>query len=152
MSTKSRHVEPSSRQGNLHARRPGRARNVVAWCLAALLALAIVTAGIPKVAGDAVMVQLFADIGAGQWLRLAVGALEIAGGVGLMVPRLRSWAALGLLLLLIGATFTNVVLLHVNTLFSVLYAVLALAVLLLRRHELADVARPLARPALRPRG
>ena len=34
-----------------------------------------------KLAGDPVMVDMFADIGAGQWLRYLVGALEVAGGL-----------------------------------------------------------------------
>jgi hypothetical protein len=34
------------------------------------------------------MADLFADIGAGQWFRYAVGGPEVAGGVGLLVPRL----------------------------------------------------------------
>lgn len=109
---------------------------IVAWVLQILLALAMVGAGAAKLSGQPAMIQLFEDIGAGQWLRFMVGALEVAGGIGLLVPRLRVWAALGLLLLLVGATLTNLVVLQINTAASVLYAVAALAILLLRRHEL----------------
>lgn len=114
-----------------------RAANVTAWVLQVLLGLAMMAAGAAKVAGQSAMVQLFAEIGAGQWMRYIVGALEPAGGIGLLVPRLRAWAALGLLLLLVGATFTNLVVLQTNTLLFVVYALVALAVLLLRRRELS---------------
>ena len=40
--------------------------------------------------------------------RHVVGALEIAGAVGLLVPRLSGLAALGLVGLMVGATLTNV--------------------------------------------
>jgi uncharacterized membrane protein YphA (DoxX/SURF4 family) len=53
------------------------------------------------------LVDMFADIGAGQWLRYLVGALEVAGAAGLLVPRLSGLAALGLAGLMVGATITN---------------------------------------------
>jgi uncharacterized membrane protein YphA (DoxX/SURF4 family) len=115
---------------------PGRLAAVAAWVLAVLLALAMAGAGLAKLGGDAAMVEMFDDIGAGQWMRWMVGGLELAGAVGLLVPRLRAWAALGLVLLLAGATVTNIAVLHANTAASVAFAALALAVLVLRRGEL----------------
>jgi putative oxidoreductase len=53
------------------------------------------------------MVEMFATIGVGQWFRYAVGALEIAGAVGVLVPRLSGQAALGLACLMVGAILTN---------------------------------------------
>jgi uncharacterized membrane protein len=94
-----------------------------------------------KLSGDPAMVEMFDDIGAGQWLRIAVGLLEVAGGVGLLIPRVRALAALGLLVLLIGATVTNVVVLETNPLASAILACVALAILLLRRQELVAVTR-----------
>ena len=81
----------------LHARnsRPGstsRVVTVIAWVLQVGLAFFIGSAGLIKLAGDAAMVTMFADIGAGQWLRSAVGALEVAGAIGLLIPRLRALA------------------------------------------------------------
>ena len=40
--------------------------------------------------------------------RYAVGLVELAGGVGLLIPRLCGLAALGVTALLVGATVTNV--------------------------------------------
>ena len=71
-----------------------------------MLAAIIAGGGIWKLAGDPVMVDMFADIGAGQWLRYLVGALEVAGGVGLD-PGLAGLASLGLAALLTGAVITD---------------------------------------------
>jgi len=49
----------------------------------------------------------FAAEGAGQWLRYLVGSLEVAGAVGLMVPRLSGLAALWVAGLMVGATTSN---------------------------------------------
>lgn len=56
---------------------------------------------------DAGMVPKFDEIGLGQWLRYVTGVLEIAGGIGLLVPMLCGLAALGLSLVLLGATLTE---------------------------------------------
>jgi uncharacterized membrane protein len=86
---------------------PARASNVTLWVLQAVLAFQFAGGGLLKLTGSPELVDLFATIGAGQWLRYVVGALEVAGAVGLLVPRLSGLAALGLAALLVGATATN---------------------------------------------
>jgi putative oxidoreductase len=89
-----------------------RPRNVALWVLQALLAVQFAAGGLAKLAGAPELVDLFASIGAGQWLRYLVGALEVAGAVGLLVPRLTRLAALGLATLMVGATATNLFIIH----------------------------------------
>jgi putative oxidoreductase len=86
--------------------------NVALWVLQAGLALPFAAGGLAKLAGAPELVELFASIGAGQWLRYVVGALEVAGAVGLLVPRLSRLAALGLAALMLGATVTNLFVIH----------------------------------------
>ena len=81
---------------------------VALWVAQAVLALQLASGGVLKLTGDAAMVDLFTDIGAGQWFRYAVGLIELAGAVGLLIPRLCGLAALGVTALLVGATVTNV--------------------------------------------
>jgi hypothetical protein len=76
----------------------------------AVLALQLAFGGVLKLIGDAAMVDLFTDIGAGQWFRSAVGLVELAGAVGLLIPRLCGLAAIGVTALLVGAIVTNVAL------------------------------------------
>jgi uncharacterized membrane protein YphA (DoxX/SURF4 family) len=84
-----------------------RATNVALWSLQAVLAFQFAGGGLLKLTGSPEMVELFAAVGAGQWLRYMVGTLEVAGAVGLLVPRLSGLAALGLAGLMVGATATN---------------------------------------------
>lgn len=83
------------------------ALTVATWVGRALLALVFLGAGASKLAGDPTMVGMFDQIGSGQWLRYLVGALEVAGAVGVLVPRLSALAATGLTLLMAGAVVTN---------------------------------------------
>ena len=82
-----------------------RPATVALWTLQILLGLMfIIGSGAPKLLGEAYAVQIFADLGTGQWLRYVVGVLEVAGGIGLLVPRLAGLAASCLVALMVGAT------------------------------------------------
>src|SRR5215216_5428738 len=97
----------------------GRALNIALWTLQVLLAFQFAMAGLAKVFGDPAMVNMFATIGVGQWFRYLVGALEIAGAVGVLVPRLSGLAALGLVCLMAGATLTNLFVLGASPLLPI---------------------------------
>jgi putative oxidoreductase len=97
---------------SLTAPAPGRARTITLWVVQVLMALMFVFASaIPKLVGERTAVESFTEIGAGQWFRYLVGVLELAGGIGLLIPRLSGLAALGLLGVMVGATFTQLFLL-----------------------------------------
>lgn len=88
--------------------KPGRAFNIALWSLQGLLAVFFAAASAtPKLLGLYGTVEDFALLGAGDWFRIFVGALELAGGIGLLVPRLSGLAAAGLGLLMVGAAYTN---------------------------------------------
>ena len=69
---------------------------VLAWALTVPLLIVFVMSGAAKLAGASAMVQTFATIGLGQWLRYVTGVLEVSGGVGLLIPPYRFLAALQL--------------------------------------------------------
>jgi putative oxidoreductase len=71
------------------------------------------------------MEQMFANIGIGLWFRYLVGALEIAGAVGVLLPRLSGLAALGLLCLMAGAILTNVLVLGTSPLLPIVLMVVS---------------------------
>jgi putative oxidoreductase len=91
--------------------KPSRVRTITAWVAQVLLAAFFVFAATPKLMGDPMAVQSFETIGFGQWFRYLTGACELAGGIGLLIPRLAGPAALGLVGVMIGATLTNLFLL-----------------------------------------
>ena len=80
---------------------------IAVWVVCVLLALEYAFAGIPKVMGQEQAVQGFHQAGYSDGFRLFIGSAELAGAVGLLVPRLRFWAAVGLMLVMIGAVVTH---------------------------------------------
>jgi putative oxidoreductase len=119
---------------------PSRARAVTAglWTLQVLLALAFAAgSGLPKLVGESYAVQIFDDLGTGQWLRIVVGLLEIAGGIGLLVPRLAGLAATCLIALMVGATAAQLFFLNEGYWFTpVIFGVLLAVVAWMRRTEI----------------
>ncbi|GAB3414250.1 DoxX family protein [Flindersiella endophytica] len=118
---------------------------VARWVLQAALASQFVGAGVMKLSGDPAMVAMFAEIGAGQWLRYLVGGLELAGAIGLLVPRLCGVAALGLIGLMAGAVLTNLVVLGESPVLPLAFGCVAGLVAWLRRTEVRELARKAVR-------
>ncbi|MEM6292476.1 MAG: DoxX family protein [Myxococcota bacterium] len=73
-----------------------------------LLAVAFVMAGGAKLAGAEPLAEQFAAFGLPAWSMTVVGALEVAGAVGLWVPALSRLAAGCLAALMVGAVGAHV--------------------------------------------
>lgn len=126
---------------------PSRPRALTAglWTLQVLLALAFVGgSGLPKLVGESYAVQIFDDLGTGQWLRIVVGLCEVAGGIGLLVPRLAGLAATCLVALMVGATGAQLFFLDAGYWYTpVIVGVLLVVIAWVRR---AETAALLTRP------
>ena len=116
------------------ARRSRRARaaRIGLGAVRVLLSAQFAAGGVLKLIANPQMVTMFDDIGAGQGLRLLVGVCEVAGAIGLLVPRLVRLAAIGLAALMVGAAVTNVVALHTSPVLPLLLLALALLVAVTR--------------------
>ena len=81
------------------------------WALAILLAVVFVRAGISKLAGPSASgwAGRLAQWGYPPYARYVIGALEILGGLGVLIPRFRRGAAPILVALMIGALCTHAV-------------------------------------------
>ena len=81
-------------------------RNVyVDWALRAGIALAFVIFGLEKFPSspESMWPEMFRQIGVGQWFRYFTGAVEVLGGVLVLVPRTVSWGLAVLCCTMAGA-------------------------------------------------
>jgi putative oxidoreductase len=110
------------------------------WVRIAELALGMlfVIAGLVKLSGMALMVELFARLGFGQWLRYATALVEIAGGVLLIAGHMEYLAALALAVIMVGATAASVIVFDRSPIPPAL-TLIALVVLAWKRHPSHDV-------------
>ncbi len=84
-----------------------RVRGVFAWVLVILLGLMFLVAGLGKLIGGEAAVEAFAAWGYAAWFATVIGVLEMAGGLGLLIPRTARYAILGLSGIMLGAMYTH---------------------------------------------
>ena len=122
---------------------PGLNRTL--WALQVFLGVFfIVASAAPKLFGESNAVQSFEDMGTGTWFRYFVGLGELAGGVGLLVPRLAGLAAVGLALVMVGAAITQAFILNGGALVLTPVALFALFVFI-AWHRRTSISRILER-------
>jgi putative oxidoreductase len=110
-------------------------RRIGAWVLQGFLAAAFVAAGSAKLAGVPYMVELFDQIGLGQWFRVVTGVVEITGAIALVFPGLASIGAVWLGSTMVFAVATHVFILHTSPAPAIVLGILNALVVYLRRDE-----------------
>jgi putative oxidoreductase len=88
-------------------------------------------------------VELFAQLGVGQWFRVVTGVIQIVGAFALVYPGLASIGGLWLGFTMFCAVVANLTVLHANPAAAVVLGLLNALIVYLRRDELASIARTL---------
>ncbi len=86
---------------------PAQIRRIFSWVLAVLLAVGFLLAAAGKLTGAAV--PMFEGWGYPTWFAMLIGILELAGAVGLLVPKTTRYAVYGLTVIMLGAMYTHLV-------------------------------------------
>lgn len=118
-------------------------RRTGAMILQLVVAVVFAAAGGAKLAGVPYMVQLFAQIGIGQWFRIVTGIVEMVGAVTLLHPRTAPLGGLWLGGTMFFAVLTHLVVLHTSPLPALVLGLLNALIVYFRRDELASLARTL---------
>lgn len=84
-----------------------RGANVAVWVASGLLCALYLFASSGKLLSDPQAVEGFRKVGYSDGFRLFIGTCELLGGIALLIPRLAFWAAIGLLILMLGAVYTH---------------------------------------------
>jgi hypothetical protein len=85
---------------------------IVVWVLQVLTGCLFLFAGASKLFGVAEMVNFFAQVGFGHWLRYFLGALEVGSAVTLFLPRQAFYGAVVLCVSLVGHIVMHAAVLH----------------------------------------
>src|SRR5688500_11058824 len=84
-----------------------RAGTIVLWIVSGLLAVVIVGPGLQKFTSP-VWERMFRVWGYPDGFYLVIGAIEVVGGIGLLIPRIASYCAASLSVVMIGAAITQI--------------------------------------------
>ena len=99
-----------------------RWRSVASWTIRIVLALAFLGSGLFKLSGRPEVIDEFARVGLGQWLRYVTAALEIGGAALLVWPRTVALGALILTGICVGAFFAQLFRLHIDIVHTIVLA------------------------------
>ena len=89
-------------------------KTIALWTARSLLAALFVFASSGKLLSQPEAIAGFEKLGA-PWLRWVVGACELAGGIGILLPQTAALAAACLALLMVGAMASHVLVYGVAT-------------------------------------
>jgi putative oxidoreductase len=80
---------------------------ILSWVLQVLLAVLFLLAALGKITRNPQWIGMFRGYGYSAGFCVLIGALESAGALGLLIPRLTGYAATGLFGIMIGALYTH---------------------------------------------
>ena len=106
---------------------------IVVWVLQVLTGCLFLFAGASKLFGVAEMVNFFAQVGFGQWLRYFFGVLELGSAVTLFFPRQAFYGAVVLCVSLVGHIVIHAAVLHRPAAFLAFLLAVTLVIAYLRR-------------------
>lgn len=113
------------------------------WMLTLLLAVVMVGPGSQKFTGPT-WERMFRTWGYPDGFYLVIGAIEVVGGIGLLVPRLASYCAITLSIVMLGASATQVLRGGRNGVGEIVFALLLAAIAWIRWRDRWRIARPAA--------
>ena len=111
--------------------------NIVLWILQIGVAAIMLSAGYSKLTGSPQMVEVFDQIGIGQWFRYVTGILEAVGGLAMLIP---TYAGVGAILVagvMLGGVITHLFVIGGNPLMAALLLLASLVVAWGRRDRAA---------------
>jgi uncharacterized membrane protein YphA (DoxX/SURF4 family) len=118
----------------------GSARRLGAWTLQVVVAAAFFAAGAAKLAGVTFMIQIFDQIGVGQWFRIVTGVVEIVGAFALVYPGMAAIGGLWLGFTMVCAVAIHVFVMHSSPMPAGVLVALNALIVYLRRDELVTLA------------
>ena len=118
-------------------------KRLAVWTLQVVVAAVFFAAGAAKLAGAPFMVQVFDQIGAGQWFRIVTGVVEIVGAFALVYPGLAAIGGLWLGFTMVCAVGTHLFVLHTSPAPAAILVALNALIVYLRRDQLSSLMRDL---------
>jgi len=106
------------------------------WGLQILAALAFLAAGTFKLIGNPMMVDVFAQIGIGQWFRYFTGIVEVAGALALLSAATAAFGAALLATTMVFATLTHLFVIGGNPAPAIVLFALTAGIAWLRRDQI----------------
>jgi putative oxidoreductase len=111
------------------------------WILTLLLAVVMIGPGSQKFTSPT-WERMFRTWGYPDGFYLVIGAIEVVGGIGLLIPRIASYCAITLAIVMLGASATQILRGGRNGVGEIVFALLLAAIAWIRWRDRLRVAKP----------
>jgi putative oxidoreductase len=111
-------------------------RNIIHQIIPALVSFAFLAAGLSKLAGADMMIQVFDTLGVGQWFRYLTGLIEISAVILLWLPGKRAFGAALLVVTMVGAVASHFLILGPSAMPAAVLGLLSALILFQNRAQL----------------
>lgn len=118
-----------------------RSKSIILWSLRGLTAALFLFASFMKLTAQPMMVEEFNTIGLGQWFLYLTGALELIGGIAILMPQVSVFGAMLLLAVDAGALVVQIAILHGDWIHTIVIGAVIATVIYLQRDRLAAAMR-----------
>src|SRR5258705_7507723 len=113
-----------------------KAKNIITWILAGILALAFIGSGITKLLGAEMQIKNLESWGYPLWFRFPIGLIEITFAIALVIPRFRKISIYGIFIWTIAAVITHLQARQANMIAApILFSVIAGVILFLIKEK-----------------
>lgn len=130
-------TQSSASDASIGARARPRWQAFALWAAQIFAAMVFAAAAVGKFAGAERMVQVFADIGIGQWFRYLTAVLEIAGAALILAPRTAALGGALLACIMVGAVVAHLFVIGGSPVPAIVLLIVTAAVAAFRRGEQA---------------
>src|SRR5262245_4781193 len=116
-----------------------RLKTIGLWALKLVLAGLFLLAGGAKLTGVPAMVEVFDQVGLGQWFRYFTGVMEVVGALLLLWPVTTALGAVILMIVSIGAAVAQLLVLHEDVIHAIVLAIPLAAIAWYHRDQLGGL-------------
>jgi putative oxidoreductase len=113
-----------------------KSQPIVIWALRIILGLLFLFTAFAKLSGQPMMVAEFDTVGLGQWFRYLTGALELVAAIAVLIPTVSAFGALLMVCIAAGAFITQIGVLHMDWIHTLVIALVAGAAVYLQRGQI----------------
>ena len=121
----------------------GRFTRGLSWTLRIVGAAAFLAAGVAKLAGVPMMIEVFDHIGIGQWFRVVTGLIEVISAIALLLPATVAFSGALLAGMMVVATGVHLFVIGGSPVPAIVLLLVTAAIAWLHRERLAPVLRAL---------
>jgi uncharacterized membrane protein YphA (DoxX/SURF4 family) len=112
-----------------------KTKKILTWLPLVFLGLPLIAAGAAKLASVPELHASFSAMGLPTWFGYFIGLAEVSAGIAMFIPKLTALAGLGVIPIMLGATYYHIAYDVPSPVPALIFLILAIYAVVLRKQE-----------------